>query len=123
VADKPLGTNDPLDESANLRFVEVMFAKSDDEAIGCRDLLAEQDIPARIEDTEHRNCRSGIAVLVPSDRVVEASELLVTRPQDDNNETYDNADLDDAGSDEDDFEDDEDDEDDDDYDDCEDDDS
>lgn len=62
-------------------FVEVVFAKSADEAIGCRDLLENRNIPARLEDGAKPDRHCGFAVLVPSDRLLEASELLVTRPQ------------------------------------------
>ena len=62
-------------------FVEVMFAKSPDEAAGCRDLLEQQNIPARVEGETEVSRRSGIAVLVPSNWLIQASELLANRAQ------------------------------------------
>jgi len=78
-------------------FVEVVFAKSPVEASGCRDLLQEQNIPAFVESNAGVNLRSGIAVLVPSDRLVEASDLLATHPQEDDD--FDGDDFEDEDND------------------------
>ncbi len=110
---KDVGSTDAVDGVDGLGLVEVMFAKSLDEAFGCRTLLQEQDIPARVEDGATASRRCGIAILVPSDRLVEASEVLATRTQDDDqlNDDRDDKDdpvdeLEDDGDDGDDYDDD-----------------
>jgi hypothetical protein len=92
---KGVGSRNAGDGVDDSGLVEVMFAKSLDEAFGCRSLLQEQDIPALVEDGATASPRCGIAVLVPSDRLVEASEVLATRAQDDDQLGHDCEDKDD----------------------------
>jgi hypothetical protein len=97
-----------------------MFAKSLGEAKECCDLLEEVRIPARFENDPTAD--RGIPILVPEDRLVDASELLAARVQhdsvdeeEDDVDVYDEDDTEDVDDvdDDDDYEDDEDDEDDD----------
>ena len=106
-------------------FVEVMFARSMDEARECCSLLSAQDIQARIEGVASSSRKGGIAVLVPDDRFIEASEFLAVNLQDvgddeeeaeddddmDIDDDDDDDDLDDLDDDDDDYPDDDDDED------------
>ena len=87
-------------------FVEVMFAKSQHEASDLRHLLTERNIPVRLEKNPEAISRSGIAVLVPAARLVEASELLIDLDQSEEEEFDDTGDEDDECEDEDDYEDD-----------------
>ncbi len=82
MVDEALGSDGRCGEPKDCPFVEVMFAKSSDEAAGCRDLLTKQSIPARLEGDISSRLRNGFAVLVPPHCLIEASELLVTRIQD-----------------------------------------
>jgi hypothetical protein len=107
MVDEGAGSRDASDGVEDAGLVEVMFAKSLSEAVGCRSLLQEQNIPARVEDDSAAGRRCGIAILVPSDRLIEASELLATRVQDDGQPEDDGdgdenvAELEDDGDDED----------------------
>ena len=83
-------------------FVEVMFAKSQHEASDLRHLLTERSIPVRLEKNPAAISRSGIAVLVPAARLVEASELLTDLDQSEEEEFDDTGDEDDEFEDEDD---------------------
>jgi hypothetical protein len=107
-------------------YVAVMFAESRVEAEMCRSVLSDNGIPARVETALERHKRSvGIPVLIPSDRLDEASGLLaaskLTAPffaadhvELEDAPRDDDEDLDDFDDDEDDdFDDDDDDDDDD----------
>jgi hypothetical protein len=85
MVDEGLGSGNLLEKTEDATFVEVMFAKSLDEAAVCQSFLQEQQIPARVEIDSAVAKRCGIAILVPSDRLIEASELLASRAQDDEN--------------------------------------
>ena len=76
MADKGIGTKRVECNTETAAYVEVMYAKSHEEATDCRDLLEAQSIPARIEKSARMPSLSGVAVLVPNDRFIEASELL-----------------------------------------------
>lgn len=104
-------------------FVEVMFARSQTQASECLQLLLDRAIPARLEETDGPVSRTGVAILVPNGRMIEASELLAARVDDDadaeeveGDEGLDDLDddYDDEEDDDDDYDDDEDDFDDDD---------
>lgn len=101
MVDEDIGPENTIERTGDESFVEVMFAKSLDEAAGCRTLLLERRIPARVEVDSEIAKRCGIAVLVPADRLIEASELLASRAQDedgdfdDYEEEEDDEDLDD----------------------------
>jgi hypothetical protein len=86
MADEGIGSGNIVHETEDDNFVEVMFAKSMDEAADCRRLLQERSIPARVEVDSEIAKRCGIAVLVPADRLLEASELLASKAQDDDYE-------------------------------------
>jgi hypothetical protein len=98
-----------VDRAESGGFVEVMYAKSLTEATECCGLLAEQNIPARVEPAADVVTRLGVAVLVPHNRLVEASELLAAHARDDDDfEDDDFADEnDDEDEDEEEFEDEE----------------
>lgn len=64
------------------KYVEVMFAKSVNEARDCIGFLEDRLIPARLENTRELSQTCGVAVLVPADRFVEASEVLAARDED-----------------------------------------
>jgi hypothetical protein len=100
MVDEGLGSGDTLEKTEDNGFVEVMFAKSLNEATGCHSLLQERQIPARVEVDSAVAKRCGIAVLVPADRLIEASELLASRALDqgedfDEYEDEDDEELDD----------------------------
>lgn len=78
-----------LERTSNEGYVEVMFAKSLDEATGCRSYLEEQRIPALIEQVRRGRAGIGVAVLVPENRLVEASEYLAARDQEEEEEEFD----------------------------------
>jgi hypothetical protein len=95
------------------KYVEVMFAKSVSEARECIGFLEDQLIPARLENTRELAQNCGVAVLVPADRFVDASELLAAREEEEgaDSDVEGDDDLEDADDDaEDEEEDDEDDE-------------
>lgn len=91
-----------------------MFARTMDEARECCSLLGGQDIAARIEGLAHSARKGGIAVLVPDDRFIEASEFLAINLQDVSDDEEEMEDDDDMDVDDDDDDDDLDDMDDDD---------
>lgn len=104
MVDEDVGPENTIERTGDESFVEVMFAKSLDEAAGCRTLLLERRIPARVEVDSEIAKRCGIAVLVPADRLIEASELLASRAQDED-EDFDDFEEDDDDEDLDDFDD------------------
>ena len=113
--DKSVGTDNIMDPSGHGAFVEVMFAKSIAEARQCCGILEEQQIPAQLEAGADVQS-SGVAVLVPAERFVEASEVLAIRAHDDDisDDDVGSDDMDDTDDDiDDDFDDDDDDDDDD----------
>jgi hypothetical protein len=75
------------DEGAG--FVEVAYAKTLSEAVGCRNWLLERSIPARMENPAEALARSGIAVLVPAGALVPALEALAGRPDEEEEEFED----------------------------------
>lgn len=107
MVDEGFGSGSLLQKVEGDSFVEVMFAKSRDEADGCKGLLLERQIPARLEVDPNVAKRCGIAVLVPADRLIEASELLASKAQDDDDleEFDDDDDEDDADDYDDDYDD------------------
>jgi hypothetical protein len=114
--DEGVGSQDTIGASQTSGFVEVMFARTVDEAQECCVLLNAQDIDARIEGIQRPGRSGGIAVLVPDDRFIEASEFLAVNLQDvtdDEDEVEDEEEMDDADDDDDDDLDDLDDDDDD----------
>lgn len=85
--------------TGDVSFVEVIFARSVDEAEDHRTILEERSIPAFVEPAPIEPSQSGVAVLVPSDRLVDASEVLTMNAHDDienDSDILDNADLDDV---------------------------
>lgn len=82
-------------------FVEVLFARTQDEAESNRLYLEEHAIPARVETDPVMPSRSGIALLVPPARLIEASEALVVKAQEDDefDDDDDEFDLDDDSDD------------------------
>lgn len=87
-------------------FVEVMFAKSQHEASDLCQLLTGRNIPVRLESSPEAVAQFGIAVLVPPDHLVAASELLAGFDQDEEEEEFDDDDEDDEFEDDDDIDDD-----------------
>ena len=75
-----IGARKVLDTVGGADFVEVMFAKSLEEAKACCTLLEEENIPARYEQTSDAT-DGGIAVSVPEGRFVDATEILSSRTQ------------------------------------------
>ena len=86
--------------TAEAEFVEVMFAKSSDEASQCRTLLEDRGISARVRFDGGDVRDTGVPVLVPADCLDDAAELLAMRVQDDDEEN--GEDLTDVDSDDDD---------------------
>jgi len=121
VADQRLNTNDVVQGALSEPdgFVEVMFAKSKSEASQCCQVLGEQSIPARVEDDDPAAHLCGVAVLVPAAQFLEASELLASLSQhdDDLEADYEDEEEDEELDDEEDYDDEFDDDEDDDYDD------
>jgi hypothetical protein len=118
MVDDGMGARKVMEGSASTGFVEVMFASTRDEASDCCHLLEDANIPARLEDTLGRSRETGVAVLVPADRLVEATEFLVSRVghemgSDEDEGEFGDEDADDLDDDYDDDEDDDDDYDDD----------
>ncbi|HVP10378.1 MAG TPA: hypothetical protein VMV94_04225 [Phycisphaerae bacterium] len=108
MVDEGLGSGNTLEKTEDNAFVEVMFAKSLIEANGCENLLQKHEIPARVEIDSEVTRRCGIAILVPADRLIEASELLASRAQDEEDpDDYedDEEELDDDFDDDDDYDD------------------
>ena len=119
MVDEAHDSDNVLDQVDAANYVEVMFAKGLAEANLCCEYLEKQQIPARIESAGVVSRASGVAVLVPSDRFLEASELLAARLQGDiDEESAGDDELDELDDDaEDELDDDDDDDDDDDLDD------
>ncbi len=80
MVDEGFGGREVLDKATGADFVEVMFASSLDEAKECCALLDDSHIPAKYEE-EASAGEKGIAVLVPEEQFVEASEVLASRVQ------------------------------------------
>jgi len=115
MVDEDVGLNDSLEQLGDGAFVEVMFAKTQDEAVRCRDLLEKHSIPARVEPPVVDSRIAGVSVLVPGTRLDDASELLALSAADEEDEPDDGGfddsdDDDDYDDDDDDFDDDDDDE-------------
>jgi len=109
--DDGLGSREVLDKAVGADYVEAMYAKTLEEAKECCRLLEEGHIPARFEDDADLD--RGVAILVPESRLVEASELLAARVQQDSvdvedDEVYDEDDVEDVDADDDDLDDDDD---------------
>lgn len=105
-----IGFGNTLQEVDNTDFVEVVFARTLDEARDYCTLLEEHSISSRIEPGLHSASQCGVAVLIPHDRLIEASEILTIQAQDhDDDDFYDDdeGDEDDYGDDDLDFDDDE----------------
>lgn len=84
--DNYMGTTDTLNAPDQEDLVEVMFARNSAEAKACiRELLA-SNIPARMEGGKGMGGGYGVAVLVPSDRLILASEILAAKAQDEEEE-------------------------------------
>lgn len=74
------GSRKVLDKVGGAEYVEVMFAKSLEEAKSCCTLLEEENIPARYEKSDE-TADGGIAILVPESHFVDATEILSSRTQ------------------------------------------
>ncbi len=112
MVDESMGSVSAAGESESAAFVEVMFARSLGEAAHCCELLRGQDILAQVENgASGKSC--GIAVMVPNDRFIEASEFLALNldNSDDDDEFSDTDSDDEEDDDADDFDDDDDDDD------------
>ncbi len=114
--DEKMSTSNTLNCTSEKDFVEVMFAKSMPEARECVGYLLEQEIPARLENTGGAVPACGVAILVPNERLIEASELLAARAdcvedveEPESEEEFDDLDDDFDDEEDDDFDDDEDD--------------
>ena len=93
-------------------FVEVMFARTSDEASHFRSFLSQKAIPALVERNPELPDQCGVAVLVPSEKLVEASQQitwLMAHDDDDDEDVEFDDDDDDHDDDLDDFDDDDDD--------------
>ena len=115
MVDEARDSDNVLDQVDAASYVEEMFAKGLAEANLCCEYLEKQQIPARLESASVVTRASGVAVLVPADRFLEASELLAARLQGDiDEESAGDDELDELDDDaEDDLDDDDDDDDDD----------
>lgn len=118
MVDQKVGTNEAVDALDETQFVEVMFARNDEEAAACCSLLGENQIAARQSRTGVADDDRGVAILVPETNQDEALELLALRAQDDDGDEdeFEDGDdeFDDDDDDDDDFDDDVDDDEDDD---------
>lgn len=97
-----LGAGQVIPLAGDACFVEVIFAKSVDEAEDHRTILEERSIPAFVEPAPEEPSLSGVAVLVPSDRLIDASEVLTMNTPDDienDSNILDNPDIDALGED------------------------
>lgn len=74
-------------------FVEVMYARSRDEAALCRDLLEDALIPSRVQGDSENIPDRGLPVLVPPHFLDDAAALLALRDQDDDEDGDAFADL------------------------------
>ncbi|HKQ49987.1 MAG TPA: hypothetical protein VJZ71_18070 [Phycisphaerae bacterium] len=110
--DETMGSGNVLHWVDGTKYVEVMFAKSVSEARECIGFLEDQLIPARLENTRELAQNCGVAVLVPADRFVDASELLAAREEEEGTDSDVESDdeLEDADDDVEEEEEDEDDE-------------
>ncbi len=88
-------------------YVEVAFARNKADAEVIRLLLASSSVPAQIESDTAGSMQRGIAVLVPADKLVEASEILTVRAEDDEDFVEEEEDGDEDEDYDDDFDDDE----------------
>lgn len=114
MVDDKVGTSGAVNDIDGASLVEVMFARTEDEATVCCSLLEEHDIHATLSRTGIEDDDRGVAILVPEANQDEALELLALRAQDDDgdeDEIEDETDDDDDDDDEfdDDFDDDDDD--------------
>lgn len=118
--EESMGSGNVLHWVDGTKYVEVMFAKSVSEARECIGFLEDQLIPARLENTRELAQNCGVAVLVPAERFVDASELLAAREEeggaesdveseDDLEDADDDVDEDEEEEEDDDFDDDDDD--------------
>lgn len=109
-----VGSEDLLLNEKGFNFVEVLFARSRNEAERCCRRLEAVSIPAQVESAASLPSECGVAVLVPAARLVEASEILTRMAHDDEDDDFeiDDDEDDDYGSDDDDLEFDDDDDDD-----------
>jgi hypothetical protein len=117
MVDDAFDPGDVLDHVSEAGYVEVLFAKSMGEANQCRTYLEDHQIPAQLEPAGDSSRRGGFAVLVPSEMLVEASELLAAREDEEDEDVVAGGEVDEgddfeADDDDDDFDDDEDEEDD-----------
>ncbi|MBX3395632.1 MAG: hypothetical protein KF841_09720 [Phycisphaerae bacterium] len=99
-----VGSEDLLLTEKGFDFVEVFFARSRSEADRCCRRLEAVSIPAQVESAASLPSECGVAVLVPSTRLVEASEILTRMAHDDEDEDFeidDDDEDDDYGSDDD----------------------
>jgi hypothetical protein len=90
----------------NGNYVEVLFAKNLSEADNLRRILEAKSIPALTERNMAHPVSCGVAVLVPVERLVDASEVLTKMAHDDEDDDFVIEDDDDEADDE--FEDDDD---------------
>ncbi|QDV90307.1 hypothetical protein RAS2_13860 [Phycisphaerae bacterium RAS2] len=112
MVDESMGSVSAPGTTESGALVEVMYARTLGEATHCCDLLRGQEIQAQIEGgSSGKAC--GIAVMVPNDRFIEASEFLALNLE--NSDDDDFSDVDDEEEDDDDDADDFDDDDDDDF--------
>lgn len=89
------------------QFVEVSFARNLTDAERLRRYLETRSIPAQTERNLDLPVQCGVAILVPAERLVDASEMLTKMAHDDEDDDFVIDDDDDDDSD-DDFEDDDD---------------
>ncbi len=87
-----VGAKQEQDDRTEPGFVEAMFARTRGEAEDGVDLLGAFGIPARLEDSAVFGGKQGIAVLVPADRLIEASDLLTAHARRDDDEELDDLD-------------------------------
>jgi len=84
MSDETQGSSEMVERvDAGDRFVEVMFARTARQARGAAGYLARRDIPARVESDIGLSPGCGVAVLVPSTKLLSASELLAARADED----------------------------------------
>jgi hypothetical protein len=85
--DETISSGNVLHWVDGTKYVEVMYAKSVSEARDCIEFLEDRLIPARLENTRELTQNCGVAVLVPADRFVEASEVLSAREEADSGDS------------------------------------
>lgn len=81
--------------SEGSEFVEVLFARTRDEADGWRRALESRSIPSQIENLPQLPAPCGVAVLVPGGQLVDASEVLVRMAHDEDEDDFEIEDDDD----------------------------